>query len=145
MLSDLETRIEQVGGTVDVETLPKIQADKFQIRQLFLNLISNAIKFHKADTSPQVEMTSQFTANGFLKISFKDNGVSFNIQYAKEILKPFERLHGIGEYAGSGMGLAICDKIVERHGGYINIESSPGNGSTFHISLPQATHHSEER
>ncbi|MBT5869276.1 MAG: ABC transporter substrate-binding protein [Nitrospinaceae bacterium] len=137
VLSDLETQIEQAKGTVDVETLPTIQADRFQIRQLFLNLISNAIKFHEEGTPPQVKIKSQLTSNGLWKISFKDKGLGFDTKNAMEILKPFKRLHGIGKYAGSGMGLAICDKIVERHGGQIDIESSPGNGSTFHISLPK--------
>ncbi|MBC8287685.1 MAG: ABC transporter substrate-binding protein [Nitrospinae bacterium] len=137
VLSDLETQIEQTGGTVDVETLPTILADRFQIRQLFLNLISNAIKFHKEDSLPKVKIKSQLTPDGFWKISIKDNGVGFDTKYTSKILKPFERLHGRTEYEGSGMGLAICDKIVERHGGLIDVESSPGNDTTFHISLPQ--------
>lgn len=122
---------------MDVETLPTILADRFQIRQLFLNLISNAIKFHKEGSLPKVEIKSQLTPDGFWKISIKDNGVAFDTKYISKILKPFERLHGRTEYEGSGMGLAICDKIVERHGGLIDVESSPGNDTTFHISLPQ--------
>ncbi len=137
VLSDLETRIEETKATVDVETLPTILADKFQIRQLFLNLLSNAIKFHQEGTPPKVKIKSQPTPDGFWKISIDDNGVGFDTKHTGTILKPFERLHGRTAYEGSGIGLAICDKIVERHGGFIDIESEPGNGTTFHISLPQ--------
>jgi signal transduction histidine kinase len=137
VLSDLETRIEQTGAKVNIETLPTILADGFQVRQLFLNLLSNAMKFHKEDSPPMVEINSQLTPEGFWKISIKDNGVGFDAQHAGKILQPFQRLNGRSEYEGSGMGLAICDKIVERHNGFIDVESSPGKGSTFYISLPQ--------
>lgn len=137
VLSDVDTGIEQSGGTLDIGTLPKIYADRFQIRQLFLNLISNAIKFREEGTPIKIKITSQLTSNGFWKISIKDNGLGFDIKYAERILKPFHRLYGMGEYQGSGMGLAICEKIIARHNGAIEIESCPGNGSTFHISLPQ--------
>jgi signal transduction histidine kinase len=137
VLSDLETRIEQTGAKVNVETLPTILADRFQIRQLFLNLLSNSMKFHKVDSPPIVEIKCQLTPEGFLKISIKDNGVGFDAQYAGKILQPFQRLNGRSEYEGSGMGLAICDKIVNRHNGFIDVESSPGKGATFYISLPQ--------
>ena len=137
VLSDLETTIELTGGKATTETLPIILGDRFQIRQLFLNLLSNAIKFHKKDTPPSIQIKSHLTTDGFWKISIKDNGIGFDTKNVIKILKPFERLHGRTEYKGSGMGLAICDKIVERHGGLIDVESSPGNGATFHISLPQ--------
>ncbi len=137
VFSDVDTGIEQSGGTLDIGTLPKIYADRFQIRQLFLNLISNAIKFREEGTPTKIKISSQLTPNGFWKISVKDNGLGFDTKYVERILKPFHRLHGMGEYQGSGMGLAICEKIIARHNGIIEIESSPGNGSTFHINLPQ--------
>ena len=137
VFSDLETRIEQTRAKVNVEALPTILADRFQIRQLFLNLLSNAMKFHKEGSPPIVDIKCKLTPEGFLKISIKDNGMGFDAQDAGIILQPFQRLNGRSEYEGSGMGLAICDKIVNRHNGFINVESSPGNGTTFHISLPQ--------
>jgi signal transduction histidine kinase len=136
VLTDMETRIEETKANIIIETLPRVLADKFQIRQLFLNLISNAIKFHREGVPPKIEIKSKSVHDGFWEISFKDNGVGFEINNAEKILKPFERLHGRSKYEGTGIGLAICDKIIERHGGHINIQSSPGQGSTFCVSLP---------
>jgi PAS domain S-box-containing protein len=136
VLSDLEARIHQTGGTAEVEPLPMVQADPTQMRQLFQNLIGNALKFHKEDEKPIVKVFSQ-SGNEQLKILVEDNGIGFDEKYLKMVFSPFQRLHGkSSNYEGTGMGLAICKKIVDRHGGTITAKSTPGKGSTFIIDLP---------
>jgi PAS domain S-box-containing protein len=137
VLSDLEMRIERSGGQVEVDDLPVIDADPTQMQQLFQNLIGNALKFHKPGVPPRVKVYKQFAPDARQVIIFvEDNGVGFEEQYAERIFQPFQRLHGMGEYEGSGMGLAICRRIVERHSGTIIAKSTPGEGATFQISLP---------
>ena len=137
VLSDLEIIIKQTGGEVKVGELPSIQADPTQIRQLFQNLIGNALKFHKEGGRPVVDLFSTTTDDGTLQIYVKDNGIGFEEQYLDRIFAPFKRLHGRGsQYEGTGIGLAICKKIVERHGGSITAKSTPGHGATFIITLP---------
>ncbi|MGO9371349.1 MAG: ATP-binding protein [Syntrophobacteraceae bacterium] len=137
VLSDLEITIKQTGGEVKVGELPSIQADPTQIRQLFQNLIGNALKFHKEGERPVVDLFSTTTDDGTLQIYVKDNGIGFEEQYLDRIFAPFKRLHGRGsQYEGTGIGLAICKKIVERHGGSITAKSTTGHGATFIIALP---------
>jgi signal transduction histidine kinase len=120
-----------------------VVADEDQMVQIFQNLIGNALKFRQEGIRPHVNIS--FTSAGnehspeeasTIEISVQDNGIGFEEKNGERIFAPFERLHGRGEYGGAGMGLAICRKIVERHGGAIRVKSSPGKGSTFTVSLP---------
>lgn len=138
VLSDLEVRIQQSGARVEVDKLPIIEADKFRMGQLFLNLIGNALKFHKKDdTTPVVKINSLCNPDGKWEITVEDNGVGFDETHADRIFKPFERLCGHSEYEGNGIGLAICQQIVESHKGRITAKSQPGKGSSFIVALPE--------
>jgi PAS domain S-box-containing protein len=139
VLSDLEVRIIKTGGEVHVGTLPVISADPTQMRQLFQNLIGNALKFHKQGEKPMVQVRSVCNTDSGCQIILEDNGIGFEEQYLDRIFAPFQRLHGRSEYEGTGMGLAICKKIVERHGGSITATSTPGKGTAFIINLPFST------
>ena len=134
-LADLDVRIQETRGQVEIGDLPVIDADPGQIRQLFQNLIGNALKYH-GEQSPLVRISSPPPRNGYCQIIIEDNGIGFNEEYLDLIFKPFQRLHGRSKYEGAGMGLAICKRIVERHGGTITATSQPGAGSTFIVSLP---------
>jgi len=144
VLSDLEVRIQQSGGQVDAGELPVIDADPLQMRQLFQNLVGNALKFHQAGKPPIVKIRSQpsthSTGNGLgeevCRISVEDNGIGFDEKYLDRIFVLFQRLHGRSAYEGTGIGLAICRKITDRHGGSITAKSITGEGSTFIITLP---------
>jgi light-regulated signal transduction histidine kinase (bacteriophytochrome) len=105
------------------------------LQQLFQNLISNAIKYRGAE-APRVQISAR-AANGYWCFSVKDNGIGISPQYTTSVFRLFKRLHGRGEYPGTGVGLAICQKIVERNGGRIWVESQPGTGSDFRFTLPQ--------
>ena len=132
----MEVRIENTRGEVKVEELPVVQADPTQMRQLFQNLIGNALKFHKIGEKPIVRISSSGGYNGHLQVVVEDNGIGFEEQYLEMIFAPFQRLHGrSSQYEGTGMGLAICKKIVERHGGSITAKSTPGIGSSFTIEF----------
>ena len=113
-----------------------IEADPMQMHQLFQNLISNALKFHQEGKPPTVNVRHRLLENGWHEIRVEDQGIGFDEQYLQIIFKPFERLHGKMEYEGTGMGLAICQKIVHRHGGEITATSSLRKGTTFIIILP---------
>ncbi len=143
-VADLETRIERTGGHVDIAPLPNIEADPMQMRLLMMNLIGNALKFHRSDTPPVVRVyagnnAEATPANGSstaATIVVADNGIGFDEQYRERIFGMFQRLHGRSEYEGSGIGLAICAKIAARHGGTIAAHSQPGEGATFIVTLP---------
>jgi signal transduction histidine kinase len=169
VIGDLEARIKQTGGTVEVGALPTIDADPMQMRQLLQNLIANALKFHRPNDPPVVRLSGQHLSSlsipadeqaenangnghqevppeemdGFYQITVADNGIGFDEKYLDRIFTPFQRLHVRSEFEGTGMGLAVCRKIVERHGGAITARSQPGVGSTFLITLPVS--HSEEQ
>ncbi|MDP9481376.1 MAG: ATP-binding protein, partial [Actinomycetota bacterium] len=143
VLSDLETRVEETGGRVEVGELPTVEADRAQVRQLLQNLIGNGLKFHKEAEPPVVKvygwLEDRDVGNAASEVCWlvvEDNGIGFDERYLGRIFAPFERLHGRGAYEGSGMGLAICRKVVERHGGEITAKSIPGEGSTFVVTLP---------
>lgn len=147
VLSDLEIKIEQTGGTVKLGDLPTIDADPLQMRQLFQNLIGNALKFHRKGESPVVDVQvcmldnqeDGSVGNGhavLCQITFEDNGIGFDEKYADRIFGVFQRLHGRDEYEGTGIGLSICQKIVERHEGTIKAKSATGKGAKFIITLP---------
>jgi light-regulated signal transduction histidine kinase (bacteriophytochrome) len=144
VLADLEVRINQTGGEVCVGELPVIQADPTQMRQLLQNLLGNALKFHKEGEKPIVKVSSIPASNGLAQIIVEDNGIGFDEQYLVEIFAPFQRLHGkSSQYEGTGMGLAICKKIAERHGGNITAQSEPNRGSVFTVRLPQKQRNTE--
>jgi signal transduction histidine kinase len=136
VIADLETAIADEGGRIEVGELPVIEADPAQMRQLLQNLLSNAIKYRRKDVPPVVRLASSRTGSRVCTITVADNGIGFNDQYAEKIFKMFERLHGKMEYGGSGIGLAICRRIVERHGGTIAATSTLGEGATFTVTLP---------
>ena len=134
VISDLELKIERVGANVEVFELPAVKGEKSLIRQLFQNLIANALKFH-GEEQPHIKIYSRQTDHD-CPIFVQDNGIGFDEKYLDRIFAPFQRLHGKSAYEGTGMGLAICRRIVERHGGSITAKSKPGEGSTFIITLP---------
>jgi PAS domain S-box-containing protein len=136
VLDDLEIRLRQTGGTVKLGKLPTVKADPIQMHQLFLNLLGNALKFSRPGVPPHVEITCEYLPGDQLEIAFSDNGIGFEKGSLERILKPFQRLHNKNEYQGSGIGLTICQKIIERHGGVISASSTPGEGSTFYVRLP---------
>jgi signal transduction histidine kinase len=134
-VSDLEAVVTESGGSVEVGDLPTVAADPLQMRQLIQNLISNGIKFHREGVPPKVRISGR-TQGRFAEIEVSDNGIGFEPRYNSRIFRVFERLHGRGTYPGTGIGLALCRKIVDRHGGTISAESTPGQGSTFIVKLP---------
>jgi signal transduction histidine kinase len=143
VVGDLDARLTDTGGIVQVGPLPVIQADPTQMRQLFQNLIANGLKFHQPDVPPRVEVTAQTLPGDsqadwgpWVQVTVADNGIGFDEKYLDRIFTIFQRLHGRGEYEGTGIGLAVCRKIVERHGGTITARSSPGEGATFIVELP---------
>jgi len=140
VLLDLEFKIRKSKGKIRVGPLPEIEIHPFQIQQVFLNLIGNSLKFKKEGVPPVIEITSEslngFNKNKTCKIHIKDNGIGFNQKYMEKAFKPLERLVGRSEFEGTGMGLSICQRIVERHGGTITAKSILGEGSTFTIELP---------
>ena len=128
------SRIES-GCQIQIDDLPVIDAHENQILQLFQNLIGNAIKYSGSDT-PKIRIYGKIDEETTCEIRVEDKGIGFDQRFAERIFKPFQRLHGRDEYEGTGMGLAICRKIVERHGGTIRAESEPGQGASFIIRLP---------
>ncbi len=141
VLDDLEVTIEALGATVTLDDLPMLEAEPLQMRQLFQNLIGNALKFHRPEDTPCVEISASPAPPGEdgsarCEIRVRDNGIGFDVKYLDRIFGVFQRLHGRGEYQGTGIGLAVCRKIAERHGGTITAHSSPGQGATFIITLP---------
>jgi signal transduction histidine kinase len=135
---DLSLLARRTGGKVEISELPVIQAYTAQIRQLFQNLISNALKFHKDNVPPVVKVYALPVDPGSCSIVVEDNGIGFEEEFAERIFAPFQRLHGRSSpFEGTGMGLAICRKIVERHGGSIIARSVPEKGSTFIVTLPR--------
>jgi signal transduction histidine kinase len=135
VLEDLSAQVEQSGAVVHVGELPTISADQLQIRQLLQNLISNALKFRRENVTPEVTIDAT-VADDKIELSVSDNGIGFDPQYSRRIFRVFERLHGRGEYPGTGIGLALCRKIAERHGGSVVADGEPGVGSTFIVTLP---------
>jgi PAS domain S-box-containing protein len=133
VLDSLAKRIEDTGSTIAYENLPTIHADKPQMTQLMQNLIGNAIKFK--DTRPMhIEISGQLVEEGW-RFCVKDTGIGMDMANASKIFGPFQRLHTRNEYEGTGLGLTICQKIVERHGGSIWVESEPGVGSSFYFTI----------
>jgi len=139
VVSDLEVRIEENEGTVEVGTLPRIDGDPLRIRQLFQNLLANAIKFRRPGVAPIVKISAEeveVEGVNVARISIADNGIGIEPRYRERIFGIFERLHGRGVYEGTGIGLAICRKICEQHGGAISVGSAEGEGTLFIVEIP---------
>lgn len=138
VLVDLEQRIADTEGTVKViDALPAVDADPMQLQQLLQNLVGNALKYRRPDVAPEVRVSCVESPMGWT-IQVSDNGIGFSQDQADRIFAPFQRLHGRGEYDGTGMGLAICRRIVERHGGTIAAHGRPGEGADFVVTLPRS-------
>lgn len=135
VLADLELAVAQGGLNVENEALPVIEADPTQMRQLFQNLISNAVKFRCLNARPVLRISST-VSDGVVELIFRDNGIGFDNRYRDKIFMIFQRLHGRDQYEGNGVGLAVCRKICERHGGLIRAEGEPDKGSAFFIRFP---------
>lgn len=141
VLVDLEQRIADTQGTVKViDPLPEVDADPMQLHQLLQNLVGNALKYRRPDVPPEVRVSCVESPLGWT-IRVDDNGIGFSQDQAERIFAPFQRLHGRGEYDGTGMGLAICRRIVERHGGTIAAHGQPGGGADFVVTLPRRNAH----
>jgi light-regulated signal transduction histidine kinase (bacteriophytochrome) len=139
-LSNLEIMVKEKNAQVEVGELPTVMADQVQMIQLFQNLIGNALKFSREGEAPRVKIYALAVrdSNGAYEICVEDNGIGFDEKYLDKVFLPFQRLHGRGsDYEGVGMGLAICKKIVERHGGKITARSELGKGSTFMVRFPE--------
>jgi light-regulated signal transduction histidine kinase (bacteriophytochrome) len=138
VLVNMEERIASSHARVEFVPMPKVMADPVQVRQLLQNLVGNALKFQRPGIPPRVVIEARNKDASWCEISVRDNGIGFEEKYLDRIFRPFQRLHGRDEYAGSGMGLAICRKVVARHGGTITAHSRPGEGSQFVVTLPSA-------
>lgn len=147
--ADLETSIEEAGGRLEIDNLPTLDADPMQMRQLLQNLIGNSLKYSRPGVPPVVTVYSQkldsrnpdsmdedALARQLCQILVTDNGIGFDEKYLDRIFTVFQRLHKKGEYEGTGIGLAICRKIVDRHGGTITARSKPDEGTTFVVTMP---------
>jgi light-regulated signal transduction histidine kinase (bacteriophytochrome) len=131
----LQQSIEESGASVSIAILPTVHADATQLIQLFQNLIGNALKY-RHESAPEVHVDARPADEAWL-FSVQDNGIGIEPQYFERIFQMFQRLHTREEYSGTGIGLAICRRIVERHGGRIWVESQPGRGSTFLFAIPR--------
>ncbi len=147
VIGDLESRVQMMQATIDLETLPTIEADPLQMRQLLQNLLSNALKFARNDIPPIIKIYTQnesfepaanepFLSGPLCRFVVEDNGIGFDEKYTDRIFAVFQRLHGKNAYPGTGIGLAIVRKIVERHGGTIGVKSKPYEGASFIVTLP---------
>ncbi len=145
VLSDLEGSVEYYNGHVCIDVLPVVKADPVQTRQLLQNIIGNALKFHRVQVPPEISVSwhnrekfsDSKTKEKFYEIAITDNGIGIDQQYVDKIFVPFQRLHGKNEYEGTGIGLAVCRKIIERHHGYIRVLPAPaGQGSIFVLGFP---------
>ena len=147
-LSELEVEIENTQAQIHMGKLPTLHVITSLMRQLFYNLLGNALKFRKKDVIPVIHVNAELRDakhhsngthhDGFYIITVSDNGIGFDSKYAEDIFAVFKRLHSYHEFEGSGVGLSICKKIVEKHHGFIRAESNPGLGSTFIVGLPAA-------
>ena len=148
-ISELSENINDKKAKITFENLHELNGLQFQLEQLFINLIGNSLKYSKPNEAPIITITSKkikankvpglndSSKNNYIKIIFKDNGLGFEQEYAEKIFLLFNRLHGKTEYQGTGVGLAICKKIIENHKGFISAKSKPNNGATFTVYLPE--------
>jgi PAS domain S-box-containing protein len=139
VVADLQARLDETGGRVEAEALPTVTADATQMRQLLQNLVGNALKFHRPGVPPVVRVSAETVRGAAVpswRLEVADEGVGFDPAEAERIFAPFQRLHGRAEFEGTGMGLAICRRIAERHGGTITAAARPGEGAVFTVTLP---------
>ena len=136
-LANLAGAIEDASAEIVVATLPTVACDASQFVQVFQNLIGNAVKFRRPGQKPVVRVSPTRTDRGWI-FAVQDNGIGIERQYFDRIFQMFQRLHSRSEYAGTGIGLSLCKKIVERHGGRMSVESEPGRGTTFAFTLPDS-------
>jgi light-regulated signal transduction histidine kinase (bacteriophytochrome) len=134
-LFNLRAGIEEAGAAVTYDPLPTVQGDEVQLGQLLQNLVGNSLKF-RSNSVPRIHVGVKDSASEWI-LEVRDNGIGIEPQYFERIFMVFQRLFNKGEYPGTGIGLAICKKVVERHGGRIWVESRPGDGSSFHFTLPK--------
>lgn len=134
-LSSLKVRLEETGASIRSGELPTLMADRQKLGQVFQNLISNAVKFRGSE-APKIDVEAK-AADAFWEFTVRDNGIGFDPKFRDQIFGAFQRLHSMAEYPGTGMGLAICKKIIEFHGGTIWVDSTPGQGSCFHFTIPK--------
>lgn len=139
---DLQLRIDECDAHIETDIEGSVSGNRSQLRQVIQNLISNALKYRAPDKAPIVRVTGAQVSDETYRLTVTDNGIGFDPQYKDQIFEVFKRLHGRDEYEGTGMGLAICKKVIERHGGSITATSQVGEGSTFQIDLP--AHHTRQ-
>ncbi len=151
VLGDLDLRIQETGATITVAPLPTVQGDASQLGQLLQNLLVNALKFRRPGVAPVIDVSSWLVADrelppsvkparlaeSYYRIDIADNGIGFDEKYLDRIFEVFQRLNGRNQFAGTGIGLAICEKVVANHGGAITARSQPGQGATFSLYFPQ--------
>lgn len=133
--SEFSSEVKATNAELEIGTLPTIDADRSQIRQLLVNLIDNALKFRRPEVPPRIRIHAEIEGD-LCRLAVEDNGIGFDTKYTDRIFRVFQRLHGRDEYSGTGIGLAICRKLVERHGGSIDATGSPGEGASFTVTLP---------
>jgi PAS domain S-box-containing protein len=151
VIEDLEAQVAESDAELRVGQLPRLHGDPHQMRQLFQNLIANAVKYRSPSRRPRVEVQAEYVGPGgetldpetlwrasHVRIAVRDNGIGFDPEYGDRIFELFQRLHGRSDYEGTGIGLGICRRIVLRHGGHIEAAGRPGEGSTFVVTLPLA-------
>jgi PAS domain S-box-containing protein len=142
---ELATLLDETRGVIHVpKPLPSVQADPSQVHQLFQNLIGNGLKFHKEGILPEIIIRAHEVENNMMRIEVEDNGIGIDEKYHGQLFVMFKRLHSREQYEGTGIGLAICKKIVERHGGTIGVKSTPDKGSTFWFTLPTESYLKED-
>jgi len=152
VLADLETRIAETHARIDVGPLPTLRAEETQMRQMLQNLIGNALKFRSPERTPHIVIraetfraASEHDRRTWIRLSVTDNGIGFDDRHAERIFTAFQRLHGMGEYEGSGIGLAIVRRIAERHGGRVSASGKPDGGAAFTVEIPQSDVETEPR
>jgi light-regulated signal transduction histidine kinase (bacteriophytochrome) len=133
----MDAAIREADATVTVGELPTVMADAAQLAQVFANLVGNAIKYRRPDVPPEIRISAE-RHGGMVEFAVRDNGIGIDEEYFDRIFVIFQRLHTRDEYPGTGIGLAVVRKIVERHGGRVRVESAPDEGSTFFFTLPAA-------
>jgi signal transduction histidine kinase len=135
---ELATMLDETKGTISVpEMLPPVYGDSPQMHQLLQNLVTNGLKFHREGVTPAITINARRIQNNMVRVEVQDNGIGIDEKYHEQIFTMFKRLHSRTEYEGTGIGLAVCQKIVRRHGGEIGVKSTPGKGSTFWFTLPR--------
>jgi light-regulated signal transduction histidine kinase (bacteriophytochrome) len=135
-MRDLQVVIEESGASIDWDPLPALWVDQGQLTQLFQNLLGNAIKFRRKEECPRIRVSAVDGGTEWI-ISVQDNGIGIDAQHVERVFQIFQRLHTREEYPGTGIGLAVCKKVIERHGGTLWVESAPGSGSIFRFTIPK--------